>query len=212
METTLGNIRFRGGLAIIMMATIFIMAHASVVHSQPKDMLSYFKNVGAGAAFLGPEGWYNSDISVEIVKPQNVVYLRYTVTDGNVQFTGQGFIPTEAFKVDGHSGSAFLDTDTTTIQDFSAFRCASNSDGYYECAPDHGGAIHMEWVGNGYYREEILSKRMMFSSFQSGPTIQHDDVWVVTANAHGVMLGYNFASPLDAPSSASVSGYSERLR
>jgi hypothetical protein len=140
------------------------------------------------------------------------VWLRYLVTVGNVQFTGQGFIPTEAFRIVGQSGNAFLEVDTTTLPEFTAFRCVTDPDGSGEWTPDVGGVIRMVWAGNGAYREEDLLQRRMFYANQKGPSVQHVDSWMVSASARGVMLGYEFESPPEDALSASVSKMTERLR
>lgn len=208
MNATIRRVSCRRGLVTVTMALSLLLSLATASHAQPSST----KVAGAGAGFLGPGGSYDSYLSVEIVRPQNTVWLRYLVTVGNVQCTGEGLIPTEAFSILGQSGRAFLEVDTTTLPEFTAFRCVTAPDGSYECTPDAGGVIRMEWVGNGAYREENLTQRRMFYADQQRPSGQHIDTWVVSASARGVMLGYEFESPPGDALSASVSSVAERLR
>jgi hypothetical protein len=203
MESLTGQAKYRSGLMIVVFVLCIVLSVTCIAFSQP----GWIKAAGAGASFLGPNGWYDSDISVEIVRPQNSVWLRYLITDGNIQFNGQGYIPTESLLIFGQSGSAFLDVDTTSLSGFNGFRCVTNPDSSYECTPHPGGVIRFEWSGNGEYREETLLQRRGFYGNQNGPSMQKDITWMTTANARGVALGNELET-----TSASVSNYTEQLR
>lgn len=166
--------------------------------------LSRAKIAGASATFWDPDETSESFVYAERVMPQDVVYLRYGVTVGGVEFRGQGFIPSTALQIFGQSAQAFLDVDTRSLADFETLRCDTDSQGVFECTRDEGGLIWMVWTPNGERREQTISH---FRVFQVGQKTWSQDfqIWQETANAQGSILGNALATPVDDRLSASVS-------
>lgn len=192
---------------ILFTVAVALLGFAGSVLGQPEmaqaQPVSRTKVAGASADFLGPYGWYDSSVQVERVKPHDVVYLRYNLTVGDVEFRGQGFIPSTAFQVLGSSGGAFLEVDTRTLPDFETLRCYTDPQGAFECTRDDGGPIWMVWAPNGEFREQTVMHRQVFPAGET-PWSQRFRTWLESASAQGSILGTTLATPADAPLSASV--------
>ena len=178
-----------------------VLGQSEMAQAQP---LSSTKVAGASASFLGPYGWYDSSVQVERVRPQDAVYLRYNLTVEDVEFRGQGVIPSTAFQVFGQSGGAFLEVDTRALPDFETLRCYTDQQGVFECTRDDGGLIWMVWTPNNELREQTVSHRQVFPAGQK-PWSQSFKIWQETASAQGSILGNALATPAEDHLSASVS-------
>ena len=193
---------------ILVTAAVALLGFAGSVLGQTgmaqAQSLTRMKVAAAGANFLGPEGWHDSSLQVERVKPQDVVYLQFNVRVGVVEFRGQGYIPSTTFQIFGQSGQAFLEVDTRSLPDFETLRCDTDPQGVVECTRDDGGLIWMVWTPNDERREKAVSHNHVFQAGQK-PWSQDFHFWSATASAQGSILGNALATPADDPLAATVS-------
>jgi hypothetical protein len=206
MKTT-----FRSVLGTLV--AILLSAGFSVAAQTPLSFPGQGRAEGAAMSSLGPEGWYSNSVRVELVNKG--AWLNYDVTVGDTRWAGGGFIPTEAFRIDGKSGSASLSVDTSALVDFQAVVCVTHPDGSYECSPHGGGLVLMEWTANGAFTEEDVTQRTMkYSCPDRGVQVARQilQTWMTTASAQGTVLGHAIATPPGDPQAASVGWSSNQSR